>query len=561
MKPILIHGDETPVSESIPLDYMHFTSIVWEKVMEAELVIIVSEPSNTLTSPTAFFGFEILKSLRIKHEILAPVLLLSAFSKSYFLQSKNKDFKILITPGHYLASIPYQLDKLCKKEYDRLDASTLHDITRNIFAFEGAIQEELHRLKNSIYTLEDNKTHRVESLSAVETLVSTHLTNIEHILDLSYNTNFTTLKQDILTEIKTQFAQHNTVKGLIKVIQSNEEKLKAYLPNSDKNDDGPKTAIETWEALYVEDTPKIAKDVQLKLQDRGVLCHTVKNAEQAFEVLNKDHTNKITVLICDYRLVEKMDGFEVWQTKQGYNILEDAYKNLNNFVALFLLTFFDKGTLLKIQRTHKMKVWSYAKDDILHSNIEFDAFAKRVIDEGTKYHDLVCSQPTSKVWTKGYKNFNRPYKEYYRMHRLAEDFETAELEISQKSETFFDYIKALKYGNSAEQNIPAYGFRDGIGNEKNVSLSKEEEVERFRIKLIGRRIAIALHDTLSLKRSQIFFAMTHRQFEKSPKTNDNQVNQFFTTFLALSLNKDIPKRLLPEERSWLKTISDKPLKS
>ena len=41
---------------------------------------------------------------------------------------------------------------------------------------------------------------------------------------------------------------------------------------------------------------------------------------------------------------------------------------------------------------------------------------------------------------------------------------------------------------------------------------------------------------------------------KPPIENDNTVNQYFSTYMALKLDKDIPKNLLPEEWEWLKNL-------
>ena len=305
----------------------------------------------------------------------------------------------------------------------------------------------------------------------------------------------------------------------------------------------------------------ISKKVQDNFQIRGIDCVLADNAEDAYQILQKDKLNEITALICDYRLLKKNGD---WQDAQGYHILEKVFTNFPNLLSFFALTSFNRKALLKIQQQHQMQVWSYTKDDVMSSEGGFNIFAEKVTEEAQKTFEAVTNIPKSKVWTKGYdKKFDQPFVYYYRLHRLSDDFRNANDNIGKEAQAFVIEMAQLKYNSKYEVKLPhpieIYTFQEGIGKDKQMTTVKEK-LEKFRFKLMGRRIAIALYHLLELHKSQVYWAMKTGFFGRA-EDNNNTVNQFFTTYLGLSLEKDVPGRLLPEERNWLKKLeSDSLLK-
>ncbi len=535
--------------------------LISEDFNSAERVFIFLEYPLENISYADFFGFRILRFLRLNLNIKAPVILLSFLDKQWFLQERTKpDFQILNTPGHYFFQLPVDWSVLLQKSFKRLNENTLHDINNTFYSLEGFIDEEFHNLKNKVFKSIKDFKHKTALFNAVFFEVLEAFERLEICLDLKGNKSLEDILANLKKDLEKKIIQQEDYDANAVVIDNYIGEIKRLLPPDIKRPDD--LVIEerpAWEVLFVDDDIPIALRVQELFFEKKIKCNIAHNAEDAFKILKADKDNNIVVLICDYRL---LNADESWQDVQGYNILESVFLDFNNDLAFFSLTSFNKRTLIRMQNMHNMKVHSASKDDVIGKSntvTGFNLFADKILEEGNKVFDLKRSQPKASSWIKGYsKKFDRPLKAYYRMHRLSNDLVYADQKIAEDAELFFTAIAKHKHQGSNPEQVNVLPIQEGIGVDKKQLLPESEKLEKFRIKLIGRRIAIALHQLLEMDKGQIYSAMKSGRFRKQPpREGDNTINQFFSTFMALSLEKDIPASLLPEEKNWLTQMKER----
>ena len=138
----------------------------------------------------------------------------------------------------------------------------------------------------------------------------------------------------------------------------------------------------------------------------------------------------------------------------------------------------------------------------------FAVFADKVATEAQAIFDVVVNIPKSKVWKNGYpKKFDQPYSYYYRLHRLAEDFSNADSKIGKDATQVVKEVTKLRTDATYAMHLPytlgANTFQESIGRDKQEN-SIAEKLQKFRFKLMGRRIAIALYNRKELKKNQIY---------------------------------------------------------
>lgn len=498
-------------------------------------------------------AFSIIKYFRIEKHLTCPILIFSFRPLNWFLDNPERpEYNLLKTPGHYFFQLPVDFEEIAQQNFQGIDRDTLDDIIDHFFNLEGSIDEEFHDLKNRVLFYSNEFPENPEELLVfLKKEIKYSFQRIENALQLEESTLLHNIIYQLLEEVEYQVIEEKKYDGINLLISNYSGSVKGLLPKSEEttvlnhNKDYP------WSLIFVDDDQKIGELVQKKFKERNVECEICTTAEETYELLEKGKPEKpFTILICDYRM---LNDDKTWQPVQGYNIIKEVYLSQKYFLSYFSLTSFSKRTLLRVQKRHQMKVWSYSKDDVLSSEGGFNIFTEKIIEEGEKVYNLICGQPKNKTWDKGYDTkFDRPFKDYYRLLRLQPDFEIQKKEVGQKAFVFFREILNKYRDKLYESNIEVYQFQASIGKSKKEQNNEALILKKFKIKLIGRRIAIALFDYLSLSKGEIYNAMKSGRIRKE---ESNTINQFFSTYLALSLEKDIPNNLLPEEREWLNTLN------
>lgn len=528
-----------------------------------QMLIIPAELEHFQYQHDDFYGFNLIRDLRLRYKITIPIVIYSILNKSFFLDNRsNLSFQVMKSPGHYFfeynISTKEIFPKIFQMQFEGIDEDTLIDINNTFFTVEGVLDEEFHDLKNKAFKRNRNDESIEELFNELQNNVDDSFLKFQSIFDLSDNSILINIRNEMITDLKKSVDKNKNFDDCIVIIENYVGEVKRLLPpRSSDQKDVILNPAPPWEILFVDDVPTIAFEVQSLFKERLMKCHIANNAEEAFNILREDQENTITVLICDYRLIDEEGNWHKWQ---GYNILKEVFLNFPNELAFFALTSFNKRALIRMQDTHKMKVRSVSKDDVIGKSrtvAGFNFFADQVRDEGNKVFDFYRSQPQVSSWIKGYsKKFDKPLKTYYRLHRLAKDVDIVNHNIGLEAENFFEAIRRGKHKEEPSIDPEILGIQEGIGVDKKINLTEKAKLEKFRVKLIGRRIAIALYERLEMTKGQIYSALKSGVYrKKEPSESPNTINQFFSTFLALSLEKDIPKNLLPEEKIWLENLN------
>jgi len=239
---------------------------------------------------------------------------------------------------------------------------------------------------------------------------------------------------------------------------------------------------------------------------------------------------------------------------QGYDIIDYIYKRLNNFVSFVILS--AKSTELEElqDKLGYIKWRAFNKENILatENNKGFRLLADHIQQEGEDIAKLLTSFPDAKAWTTPWKGkINISYQELYRAFRLKADYLPKEHWITNCANEFMveaDQVKDPIFKRKLKIDLSlnfSLKFKAGIPDETPTN----ENLNRFYVKLIGRRIAIGLF-------AKGWDIRDISNILKYQELNDEAIDrQLFSSYLALStdLEKIIPNRLLVEERNWMET--------
>lgn len=519
----------------------------------ASALVIFAELNWDGKLKSQFYGIDVLRKLRAERRIKLPVLFCSFLPETYFYSHQKTYFELLRTPGHTFIQLPFSLKKtdIEKLLLSHLDDETLEDIVESFCDVEGLLNEKIHQLKNKvILTQVEQSLSPQEIEQKLNSVVKDSFTAIATLL--SDTESVEEIKQRLLNAIKDKVISNKQYDRAVEIIGQFTGELLSLLPSKPPSQVQKLPEKPKWQVLFVDDEEHIRKRVQKEFEQRNINCITASNAEEVFQLLQEDEkTNWITVLIVDYRL-QTLDG--KWQEKQGYTIIKDIYLEKPNFISFFALTAAHRKALLRIQKNFQMKVFTYSKEDVLSSTGAFNMFSEKVKEEAEKMFDVVCSQPTLTAWHKQSTKNQVPLKNYYRAHRLALDYESAEKDISKQAKEYVDRIVEAYEKNDSEPQEHNYDFQANL----TCKTMDKEMLEKFRIRLIGRRIAIGLYVIIGFNRKGIFFAMRKNpvlDINKIPIKNrpqDKSIDALLNTALALSIEDDIPEHLLVEEIAWLK---------
>lgn len=518
----------------------------FDKFEAADRIFILAElkwPENV--SNQSFYGFELLKKLRLK-KITCPIVMCSFLPKDYFLNHSKTIFNLLKLPAsHPFVRLP-QKDLLHYEfEYPLNEISTeqLEDALHHFLNPVGTLDEILHNLKDKINY--DSKAAAAEAFDDIRQIVP----------KVQYAT-LDTIKSQFFSDIDKK------PKSLSRLVSNYKTTLRNLFPKSQDNIFISKE-ISAWGALLVDDNPRQRELIKNLLSDRGIQCFTTGSGEEAFALLRKDirgelesdsglpfPKNFITVLICDLRLE---DDKQNWQPLQGYDILRQVHEQEENYLSFFVLTSKRKAILNNVSKLSRMQIKWYSKEMILHTGNEsaFNTFATQIKEDGTAMLDTICSFPRATSWTQPWKNkIEKPYIDFYRVFRLAPDYYVKEQWIANCAVSFIEEAELVRdtrikhIDKVSNQNFPTV-FMSGIkGNP-----SDHGNMDKFYIKLIGRRIAIGLY-LKGWKKEDISDILKFKELK-----SNSADRQLFSAYLALStkIEDEIPTYLLVEERKWVET--------
>lgn len=523
--------------------------LLQKQIGEVKLLIVLAELVWD-TDYTSFSGFSYIEELRINGATF-PVIICSFMPEKWFLESDIKrSFDIIRTPGHYFRQLPVSLKQLFNENLPSIDKATLKDINQHIFSLRGYIEEVFHKTKNIIHQ------QSIDPIALSDSLVNA-FNRTGPIINYRKKIEFDMLKEKLFSSLfggqqninvsETRNLTNLTIARLKSLVDKMEPPLL-------KDDD----LQYNWQVLYLEDDSALGDQMKNKFKNKGIDCITANSPKEAYRILATDEDDKIAVLLTDYRLLDEND---YWYEDQGYHVIKKVNQDFpNRYLSFFALSSFHEASLLHIQQEYNIRVWSYQKSDVINKDSEsgFNIFARKVIEEAEQKIQHICDKQTTRVWKDGDKHkFDKSFSYYYQQHRIALDFQQANRRIGFEAGQQVLYFMSFEanYKGVERPKIEHYSYQKGIGKNKGSDTKLDDKIEQFRTKLIGRRVAIALKVLFDFTAGEIYSKM--KSYSKGRAEEGNKANQFLTLYLGISLKKDIPSALFPEEMIWLDKLKTK----
>lgn len=541
---------------SAPEAYEEFLETEINSTVKAIVLLAELRWNNNLR--TEYYAFNIVKELRFRH-VYCPIFISSFLPESAFRKQENLLFKILRKPLHKFIQLPLTREdlQLIQSQDRRMSKIGLNDILFHTYTYKGRVRGIFHDLQDRYFKQENEKGQGPLLLKEI-------LKEIEPYIDENKLEAF----NQIASAVLEKHGQSQSIALALKTYK--EEVLELVLQENHENSFTRRTT-EGWKVLFIDDNPETCNEVRSRFAGIGVECVTAGDFSGAKRILEEDlyppaddrvsqQANSITVVVTDLRFHNEED-IDDWHDFQGYDIIDFIYNELDNMVSFFILTSKKGAVIQGAQRADQVKIQWFGKDDVFDetSDSGFNVFAERIVEEGQKIFDALCSLPQEGYWKKIYNGFiEYPLSAYYRRHRLSSTYEEKEKWINQCAEQFFHSALELKYGKMFENDIvEVKGFKPQFTAKLLEGPSHEDTMEKFYVKLIGRRVALALHQRSKWSDDNwtvgdIANVLKYRTI--NPTTGSSI--KFLTSFLCLpkEMDDDIPHNLLVEERAWLMSL-------
>lgn len=518
---------------------------------------------------TSFYGFAIIRRLRVEYKIRAPFVCFSFLPDYWFYKEQIKDSNVLNWFGHQFLQLPFngvQVKDVVKLIDPPLTEFHLAELAYACYSPIGIIEEQFHNLSNLTSNIKNFTEAAYKSLEIIKKQVcindQAYIHSIfENLISKANQSNNYIEKNNIAENIQLTFEPKNLAAFDKKDVTHAKENIQKLFKENQQI--VPFTIKPLpWYVLFVDDEEHIRKQIETRLKQYGLNCITAESYEKACEILNNDFKgkwvhngkimppNSISVLISDLRFIE--NGHVVYN--QGYQLLSDVYhqklKTSNmpfnfGFLSLFLLTS-NSGALERLMNTRSPFKAFYYDKEILDIQKVFIRFARHIFDEGIKIHDAVHQKPSLTSWSEGSKSRVFPSLAYfYRMHRMNPDYEDKELFINKKVQTFIPKIIDVieKKANSVET----------LSLKSKIIKDKKDAENNFYNILIGRRIALALTQIKDEYTAAVISDVLHDgKLDPTCSVVDSEIMSTYLSF-PVNIKSDIPGNLLIEEINWLQS--------
>lgn len=520
----------------------------------------------------------LIREKRYKH----PVFLVSQDNKEKIYKSKNLLVNLLKTPAAYLIdAAELTIDLKGEQEPQAISEQLLDDILYYANSKVGIVEEILHRTKNRLRKI-DWSTEKDEEYiglikDAFEAITPCYTENQIAVLNPIFDAIYSDIPKRTIKPSELFYQRKAEILSLLDIDLKDSEKVEA-----------------DWHVLFADDDEHIREKVKEFFKNKGIVCHTAKDADETYSLLQKDikghlkneegHSypaNTITIVIADYRFENQLGE---WDQTQGYDIIDYIHTQLHNTVSFFVLTSKKGAIVSQARRNSKIRISWHAKDDVLDSQSSFDIFFDQVFEEGEKTYEALCGKPQSTTWHKASEMIKSPLKDYYRFYRNMGNYSEIESEINRDVKTFLEEVeyeigRVSKTSDILTPNIELdlnelnFNIEFMAQIKGSPSFDNDEDMTKFITKLKGRRIALALvSDRYNYSPEQIknilkfgktrpseddYFSVLSekkkRQIENEGLPIPKEEKQLLTTYLNLTqrIGEQVPYNVLPEELSFL----------
>lgn len=430
---------------------------------------------------------------------------------------------------------------------DALDELLSQELMNSLYNKWGYIRKLLHDFSSGVRCLDAMvlKQQLVSGFFEISTLFPERSDEIER------------LKAGILDLIQSGLSRESWSSPIHQKL----EQLKSLLslsskPGQNLEDEFPEKGLSI---LIIDDEDREIDLLEERLRmvnglQGSLTCFRANNGAEAKRVLEGDKDNQIRVVVCDSRFYDADGKFA---REQGYHIINEIDKmdRLTSFIAL---TGIEPDYLHQLQKNVSCRAMPFTKHKVLRNDHIFTHFVRWILEFDRNLKELLSDQ----------FDFKNPkyFKEYLR-HKSAPDYSLVEKEIAEKAHEIVTKVKTGKLPLSkGDYFINKYSSKILIKNPHPVNL------ENFRIKLLGRRIALGLYQVFVLNVAGTFEMPDHEKLGQiwvkifnllkygDPKGISPEKTQFadlINTNLRLWKSKDYSylnadnKIMTPEEIDWL----------
>jgi hypothetical protein len=561
-------GVENVVVSFEQLKALDFDKRNWKGIV---MPIELSWEANSLSR---FYGVEFAKTiLRAKMKLRLPILFLSFLSlRQLCLDREGKEVlerQIVTAVGHdclLLPSTPKEWNARLNGMESLTDLQFV-DIFNNLCNVRGLIGGAIHKMQGQFRDF--GRARENDLNQRRKALFESGLDEIVSLLGGDAQVR----KEILLSRFQTEVIEGNS--SIQSFLGMCEEELKSLVVEENdgtNNLDAANVRRRPWKVLILDDEPNSLSSLRVALDKRGIECFIAQSVSEAEKAIEEDVFNEIVVAISDYRLLERVDGIQRHQRRQGYDFLFDlaAEDRLTSLIALSGLS---RKFLLESFQKYDTKVDVYSKND-LEGEGAINLFADAVLDKGAEAYESLCSRPLGRGW--------RALKPFYAAHRQSNDRLLNEREISDRACRY-----VLRIAGIIESKNEELLLQPSLETLENLTADlthKTPEHTRksllvFKNKMVARRIAIWLNLRLRFDRVKIYSALRgrldadglHQEIEREVREEiDNsdpdwlseisketrkrlkqRIDFLLLTHLAVSLPVS-PLEILVEEKRWLK---------
>ena len=432
--------------------------------------IIVAELSWDKKKLSDFYGLELIKRLRVELQSKAPILILShlpyeiidvelkRFSNGNlrYLRDSAVSFSEIIA---FEAAKGKEIDALFKPE---LDDDLYEDLVDCLYVDAGYLMEEVSQLQEELINADKEKLtyHTVDNF--FNKLLNVSAENEAAILEM---------KQRTIGNIESfPLIDNEDIIKSLPHISTSLESILSY-PSHLVKEENPFANHQYGKVLYVDGNDKFGKKIKDRLEKERIECLLAFDVNDAVNILEQDTKNEITLLICDYRFINKRKQYD---RMQSYHLAKELSR-MHNLVNMIVFTGFNPYTGKSLTMQFGRMVEPISKNEVFYTDYGLDKF--------TSIAKKLCKDAYHKIGeTEAFKS-TKAHKMLYKLHRESRDYQIIENDISDFSR--FVVKQIVQNGVVPKRLLPNLS-----GRLENKNSSKD--LDNFRQILVGRRIILGL---------------------------------------------------------------------
>lgn len=500
------------------------------------IIILVEEPINESgKGRSQLLGIKKAQWLRRVEQNKNPIIFTSFLPPQLLLQMQGTE--ILTAVGHGFVQLPYTETEL-QEEIRRVKALNdfqLRDIVRNFCEERGIFSNLYHsfkgQLRNSVYRDDADDSVKARNVKSL-------LLDFRNELKREFPNNVGL--HDEFNRLTQKFNKDDLIESVKSILTINESNFWNHLALEDSDNGLRNVEEKPWKVLMLDDEPDSLSLLQRELTLRGIPFRMVRTVEEAKHEISADTKNIYTVVIADFRLLDKPNSQWIkprLQSEQGYDFLNWLSK-LYRFNALIALSGLGRNFLMESFRLQQVNVKVYSKNELDHG-------VKLFVDDieylGERYFDAVCNQPKQTDWTK-------TTLPYYKKLRNDINFESIEADISKRAKI----VTRELYSQITLQpaDLKLISLTSEFGNAQQILQEKDTEedtLKKLTNKLVLRRVALYCLCRGIEPDDVCKLVMYGNILQPISESNKKQTIRG----LHLKTEEDIPYHILPEERAWL----------